>query len=141
MSVDRITCRVHRRIIVRVDDVTCSASAVAVITWLVVRAGEAEQRIEQTGFLETQKNRVGAQQRAESSLSQFHVRLSWFFFQRWNSNFRFFLAAAFENAEHVAGLGNFPALDGFEVREHALQLDFLGRRGWKRYKSLRLAVG
>jgi hypothetical protein len=141
MSVGGITGGVDGRIVVGVDDVARGASAVAIVAGLIVRPGETQQRIEQASFLKADGDRVGSKEGSKTALAELHVGLAGLFFQRWNSDFRLFLASAFENAEHVAGLGNFPTLDRIEVRQHTFCFDFLWRWSRKCYKALRFAVG
>src|SRR5260370_1088926 len=60
-----------RRIVIGIDDMTCGASAIAIISRLIVGPGETQQRIEQSGLLQSEKNRIRAQKRSESSLAKF----------------------------------------------------------------------
>ena len=59
---------IGRRTIVRVNDVAGRATARTIIARMIVRAEKAEQRIVQSRFLQTEKNRVGAIERAEAAL-------------------------------------------------------------------------
>ena len=91
--------------------------------------------------MQSQKNRIGAQFGAEAALAQFDLRLARLFFEAWIPYFRLFPAAAFEDAQDVAGLRNFPALQRIEKRQHSFPADLFrsGRREGK--QSLRFAVG
>src|SRR5438552_7041523 len=94
-----------------------AASAVAIVAGLVIRPGKMEQWIKQSGLLQSQKNRVGAQQRSKSSFAQFYVRPPRPLIQLRNSDFGFLLPSALENPEYVAGLRNLPPLDRLQERQ------------------------
>ena len=70
MSVFAPPAGVRRRTIVRVNDVTGRATARAIIARMIVRSEKSEQRIVQPRFLQTEKHRIGAIQRAEAALGQ-----------------------------------------------------------------------
>ena len=57
------------RAIIGIDDVAGGASAGPVVAGLIVRARERKQRVKQTSLLQSKKNRVGPQFRAEPALA------------------------------------------------------------------------
>ena len=61
---------IRRRTIVRINDVAGRATARAIIARMIVRSQKSEQRIVQPRFLQTEENRIGAIERAESALGQ-----------------------------------------------------------------------
>ncbi len=130
-----------RRTIVGVDHVAGAAAAGPVVAGLIVGAGERQQRIEQAGLLQSEKNRIGAQFGAEAALAQFDLRLARLFFEAWIPYFRLFPAASFEHAQDVAGLRNLPALQRIEIRQHSFLADLFRRGRREGEQSLRFAVG
>ena len=108
------------RFIVRVDHVASRAAAVAIVARLVVRARQAEERVEQSGFLQAEENGIGAEKCPESTLAELHIRPAGFFVQGRNSNFGLFRASALKNAEDIAGLRYFPPLDWIEIGQYTL---------------------
>src|SRR4029077_942363 len=56
------------------------------------------------------------------------------------TDFAFFLAATFENAENVSGLRNFPAKERFELRKNSFYACFLWRWCGNGFESLRFTV-
>src|SRR6478735_4692964 len=79
VSVLRRPCRVFRAPVIRVDDVACRATTVAIVAWLIVGAGERQHRIEQARLLQAEEDRIGAQGSAETSIAQFRVGTSGIF--------------------------------------------------------------
>ena len=80
MAEARIWTRMLRRTIVRVNHVAGGAAAAAIISGFIVRAGQRKQRIEQSRFLQAEKNGIRAQQSAEAALAELVVRAAGFFF-------------------------------------------------------------
>src|SRR5579862_5793028 len=126
-----------RRAIVCIHDVAGRAAAAAIVTRLVVGTRQREQRIEQAGLLEAEKNGVGAKKSAETAFAELVVRASGFFLTIGVADFAFFLAAAFKNTQHVAGLRYFPALERSEFWKNSFQADFVGSGGRDCADSLR----
>src|SRR5215213_7414127 len=110
----------HGRAIVGIDDVTGGAAAAAIVTRLIVRAGKRQQWIEQSRLLQTEKNRIDAQLRAEASIAQLHLGPSGFIFSRGIAHLTAPPAAALEYTKHVAGLRDFPSRQWIEKRQDAL---------------------
>src|SRR5438128_3614629 len=61
---------VRRRAIIRINDVTSRATARSIIARMIVAAKKTEERIVKSSFLQTEENRIGAVQCAESALGQ-----------------------------------------------------------------------
>ena len=136
-----VSAGVLRRAVVGVDHVAGAAAAGAVVAGLIVGAGKRQQRIEQARLLQSQKDRIGAQLGAEAALAQFDLRLARLFFEAWIPDFWLLPAASFEDAQDVAGLRNFPALQRIEIRQHSFLADLFRRGRRKGEQSLRFAVG
>src|ERR1700722_1783076 len=129
------------RAIVGVNDVTGGATAAAIVAGFVVCAGQRKQWIEQARFLQAEKNGIGAEQSAEAAFAELVVGAAGFFFAIGIADFAFFLAAAFEYAQDVAGLRNFPTLQRRQFRHDAFRACFFGSGRWHGEKCLGLAVG
>ena len=129
------------RAIVGVDDVAGGAAAGAIIAGLVVGARQVEEGIEETRFLQAEENGIGAQLGAETAIAELVVRAAGFFLAIRIADLALLFAAALENAQDVAGLRNFPALERREFREDSLRARFLGRRRWDGEQGLWCAVG
>src|SRR5579872_874638 len=140
VAVDGVVSRMFGRAIVGVDYVASAASAGAVVSGLIIRSREREQRIQQPRFLQTQKGGIGAQQGSEAALTQFHVGLTWFLFEVWDSYLRLLFATTFENAQDVTGLRNFPALNRLKKGKHSLGASFFRRGRREGLQSLRRAI-
>ena len=136
----RVLRGMRRRAIVRINDVAGRAAAGAIIAGLIVGARQGKQRIEQARFLQAEKNRIGAQLRAESARAEFVVGLAGIVGAHGLADFAFRAAAAFEHAQHVAGLRNFPAFERRDFRQHAFRSRFFGGRRRNRSNGLRRAV-
>ncbi len=118
---------------------TSRAAAAAIISWIVVRSGKREQRVEQARFLQAEKHGIGPQQRAESAIAQLIVRAPGFLFAIGNADFTFLGAAAFKNAQDVSRLRYFPAFERREFRNDSFEPDFVRRRRWNCENRLRSA--
>jgi len=81
---------------------------------------------EQARFLEAEKNGVGAKLGAETAFAEFVVRLAGIFFAIGIADLGFLAAAALESAEHIAGLGSFPAKKRIEFGNHVFGARFFG---------------
>src|SRR6266849_7481011 len=46
--------------IVRIDDMACGATAASIVSWVVIGAEEPKGRIKEPGFLQSEKDRIGA---------------------------------------------------------------------------------
>ncbi len=69
------------------------------------------------------------------------VRLARLFLEAWIPYLRLFPAAAFEDAQDVAGLRNLPALQRIQIRQHSFLADLFRRGRREGEQSLRRAVG
>src|SRR5258706_14162811 len=107
---------------------------------MVVGAGHGKDRIRETGLLQAQKYRVGAEFRAESTLAQLHIGAARILFRIWIANLGAFAAAAFKHAQHVAGLRNFPTGQRIEVRSDALGTRLILRWRRERQQPLRDSI-
>jgi len=90
--------------------------------------------------LQAEENGIGAEFGAEAAIAELVVGLAGEFFAGRIAELGFFFAAAFENAENVAGLGNFPAIERGEFGEDAFAARFFGCWWRKRFEGLREAV-
>src|SRR5438045_1718841 len=106
---------------------TRRAATPAVIAGMIVRAGKGQDRIEQACFLQAEKNRIRAKFRAEAAVTELVVRLAGIFRATRIADFCFLVAAAFENAENIAGLRNFPTIQRIELGNYALRACLFGR--------------
>src|SRR6266480_7287812 len=61
---------VRRRTVVRVNNVTRRAAARSIIARMIVRPEKSEERIVESGFLESEKNGIGAIQCSETAFGQ-----------------------------------------------------------------------
>src|SRR5690349_15809788 len=112
----------------------------AVITGMIVGSRKRQNRIEQARFLQPKKNRIGAQFRAEAAIAELVVRLPRSFFTIRVANLRFLVSAALEDAQHISGLRNFPAIKRIQFWNYAFGASFLCGRLWKCPDGLRQAV-
>ncbi len=127
--------------VVCIHDVARRASAGAIVARLIVRARQGKQRIEQASFLQPEKYRIGAEECAESARAELVVGFACVgCIARGLADFAFRAAAAFEHAQDVAGLRNFPTLQRRDLRQHALCSRLLDGRLWDRSNRLRRAV-
>ena len=69
---------------------------------MIVRAEEAEQRIVQPRFLQTEEDRIGAVQRAEAALGQAAQRFAGRFVEGREAELQLLFAALFEDAQDVS---------------------------------------
>src|ERR1041384_7685392 len=74
---------IRRRTIVRINNVTRGATTRSIITRMIVRSKKSEKRIVQSRFLQTEKNRIGAIQRAETTLGKTAIGVTVRLFARW----------------------------------------------------------
>jgi len=86
------------------------------------------------------ENGIGAKLGAETAFTEFVIRLAGIFFAIGIADLCFLAAAAFENAEHIAGLGSFPAEERIEFGNHALGADFFRCGLGRSLDRLRFAV-
>jgi hypothetical protein len=80
--------------------------------------------------LQAEKNGIGAEFGAETTIGELIVGLAGFFRAGWIAQLRFLVAATFEDTQDVAGLGDFPAIERIEFRDDPLRAGFLGS-GWR----------
>src|SRR5438094_8465413 len=117
----------RRRPIVGVDDVASRAAAAAIIAGLIVRARERQQRVEKTSLLKSKKHRIGAEQRAESALAELDFRPARIVLAGRIADLALLAPAPLEDAQHVAGLRDLPALERIAKRQDARPCRLLRR--------------
>src|SRR5215217_268708 len=100
--------------IVCVDHVTGGTTGGAIIARMVVRAEKIQCWIEQTCFLQSEEDRIGALCSAEAARAESLVRLSWIFFFIGQTDFEPPLAAAFKHTQEVSRLRDLPAWNRIE---------------------------
>ncbi len=83
---------------------------------MIVRAEKVERRIVQPRLLQTEINRIGTLGRAETSGAQSLVGFAGIFVFVGQSDFQTSFAAAFEDAQDIAGLRDFPARNWIQKR-------------------------
>jgi len=98
---------------------------------MIVGAGERHDRIDKTSFLQAEENGIRAELGAKTTVAELVVGLAGIFLAVGIAEFGFLAAAALENAEDVAGLGDFPAIERIELGENAFRAGFF-RRGRRR---------
>ena len=99
-----------------------------------------EQRIKQSGLLQSQKDGIGAVQSSKSPLAQFYVRPAGPLIQLGNSEFGFLFSSPLKNPQHIARLRDLPALNRFQKWQDPLEPGFLGGGRRKRDQALRQTV-
>ena len=99
-----------------------------------------EQRIQQSGLLQSQKDGIGAVQSSKSPLAQFYVRPAGPLVQLGNSKFGFLFSSPLKNPQHIARLRDLPALNRFQKWQDPLEPGFLGGGRRKRDQALRQTV-
>src|SRR5258708_6972264 len=107
---------------------------------MVVGAGHGENRIKQARLLQTQKHRVGAEVRAESTLAQLHIGAARILFRIWIANLGALAATALKHAQHVAGLRDFPTGQWIEVRKDTFGVRLILRWRRERQQALRDSI-
>src|SRR5208283_4938413 len=140
MAIRGVRAGMHWGIIVGIHHMASGASAVSVVARLVVRSGETEQGIEQSRFLQSQKDRISTKQCAESAVTEFYIWPARLFIRRRNAYFGLCMAAAFENPQHISGLRYLPSFQWFEGGQNPFQARFFRSRRGKRHQALRGAV-
>ena len=95
--------------IIPIHDMAGTATAGAVIAGMIVRTEQAQGRVEQTGFLKSDENRIGAQVGAKSAYGEFDIRSTGIFLSIGQAGNRSATATAFKDAKDVAGLRDFPS--------------------------------
>src|SRR5471032_2564678 len=88
---------------------------------MIIRAEEAQERIVQTRFLQTENNGVGAVEGAEAAFGQAPERFSGRFFGGRQAELQLFFAALFENAQDVAWIAEIKTRERVEKRKDAVQ--------------------
>src|SRR6266853_723923 len=116
------------------------ASAGAIIAGLIARSRHREERVEQTSLLQSKEHGIGAKLRAESARAELVVGFARIVGPDGLSDFALRPAAAFEHAQNVARLRNFPALERSDLRQDALPPRFFRSRRGNRSNGLRRAV-
>src|SRR5471032_3023637 len=107
---------------------------------MIVRTHEIKQRIIQPRFLQIQKNRIGAEQRAESAIAQTASGPAGLFKRIWIAELQLLLAAALEDAEQIAWLADVEARQRIKERQDAVLLRHLRRDGHGTFQSQWRAV-
>src|SRR5579859_2690567 len=107
---------------------------------MIVGAGQRHNGIDETSFLQAEKDWIGAEFRAKAAVAELVIRFAGSLFSIGIAELRLFFTAAFKNAKDVSRLRNFPAEQRIKSGEDAFRTSFLGR-GWrKRFDGLRFAV-
>ncbi len=127
----RVLAGVRRVAVVGVDHVTRRAPGGAKVAGVVVGAEHVQRRVQQARLLQSQEDRVGAQERAEPADRELVVRAALLDGGgRRVPDLRHRLAAPLEHAQDVARLRDLPARQRTERREDALRPRLVvGRRG------------
>src|SRR6202521_2168373 len=99
-----------------------------------------EQRIKQSGLLQSQKDGIGAIQSSESSPAQFYFLAAGPLIQLGNSQFGFLFSSPLKNPQHIARLRDLPALNRLQKWQDPLEPGFLGGGRRKRDQALRQTV-
>src|SRR5207253_2804707 len=99
-----------RRAIVRVRHVASGAAAAAIVARLIVGAGKREQRIEQARLLQPEEHGIDAELGAEAAIAQLDLRPPRIIVAHRIAGLALLAAAALEDAQYVARLRDFPAL-------------------------------
>src|ERR1700694_4208060 len=107
---------------------------------MIVRAGKRHDGIEKARFLQAKENGIGAKFGPEAAIAKFVVGLARIFFTIGIADFGFFLSAAFEHAENVAWLRDFPAVQRVELGNDALGVGFFGCGVGRRFDRLLLPL-
>ena len=81
----------------------------------------------QARFLQTEKNRIGAIERAESALGQTIPRPSVRLFTGWKSELQLLFAAFLEDAQNVSRIAQVETRQRLDEREDAVVARVLGR--------------
>src|SRR4030095_6418392 len=92
---------------------------------------------------QTQKDRVGAQPRAEAAVAELVFRLPAQLEGTRTADVRgqaFLFAATLEDSQHVAGLLDFPPVERHQVRQDAFSPDLIDRRRRPGHDALNLPV-
>src|SRR5271166_4279798 len=107
---------------------------------MIVGARQGHDGIKEARFLKTEKNGIGAVFRAEAAATELIVGLAGIVFATRIAELGLFAAAALEDAQDIAGLGDFPAIQWFKFGDDALGARFFGQRRRIRFDGLRFAV-
>src|SRR5258708_38287070 len=126
--------------IIGINPVAGRATAGRIISRMTVRSGQRHHGIDEPRFLQPEKNRVGAQFGAKTTVAQFIVRLAGVLVARRIAQFGFFSSSAFEYSQHVSWLRSFPAIEWRELWQNAFCSRFFARWWRKSLNQLRLAV-
>src|SRR5215469_8682275 len=101
------------------------AAAAAKVARIVIGARKREQWIEQASLLQSEKDGIGAQLGSEAARAQLYIRMSGVFVRAGNADLALFTAAALEDAQHIAGLGDLPSTQRIECRQDSFVFGFL----------------
>ena len=89
--------------------------------------------------MQAEKNGIGAHLSAKTAFAELDVGAPIVIFDG-VADLDPLAAAALEDAQHIARLGNFPALQRIEKRQHPFAASFLGRGRRPGLNALRLAI-
>ena len=126
----RVRARVNGIAVVGINHMASRATAGAVVSGMIIGAGQGKDGIEQARFLQAEKNRIGAQFRAEAAIAEFVVGLARMLLACGIADFGLLAAASFEHAQKVARLRSFPAIKRREFGKNPLKAR-LFRCGWR----------
>ena len=102
----------RRVAIVCINNVASGATARAIVAGMIVSARQGHDRIDETRFLQTEKNGIGTELRAQAAIAQFIVGFAGIFFAIGIAELRLLFAAAFKDTKDISRLRNFPAEEG-----------------------------
>src|SRR5580704_7184061 len=125
VAVFRVRRGMRRVNIIGINDVAGGAAAGAIVAGMIIGARKGHDRIQQTRFLQAEKNGVRAQFGAESAVAELVVRFAGIFLPIGIADFAFLATAAFENSQDIAGLGSLPTEKRIEFRQDAFGARFV----------------
>ena len=105
----RVRAGVSGIAVVGINHVAGRTTAGAVVSGMIVGAGQGKHRIEQARFLQAEKNRVGAQFRAEAAIAELVVGLARVAPRAWDCRFRPFCCRLVRTRAGGCQVAKFPS--------------------------------
>src|SRR5262249_7930128 len=119
--------------IIRVDYVTSGAAARAVVSGLIVCPERRQHRIKQPRLLQSEKDRVGPEQRAQTSRAeQILCRPPGTLFRVWQTDLSGLPTSSFKRPQYVAHLRYLPSRERIKKGQHSALCRVVSRRLWNR---------